>query len=165
MLLIYLGLSIGYKAFLNKGIDSLESDLDELRFEVPKEEQDELVRFFSQIGNIEDILDDHIIASNLFPILEGSTHSQVAFASMDLSTVDGKVSLEGVAANYDALVAQLTILESIPEIKRIVLDNSQRNGGVVGFRVTLTVDKSVFDFREPAFIPQLDNEPTNIETQ
>ena len=163
--LTYFGLSVGYKAYLNRDIDKLEGALNDLRFEVPQEEQDELVSFFSQVANIKKVLDEHVIASNFFSVLEKNTHSKIAYTNMDLSVADRKIGLSGVAADYDALVTQLAIFESVPEIERIVLDNSQRNEGVVAFRVTLTVDKGVFNFKEREPIPQSNSEPTEPETQ
>ena len=159
--LTYLGLSVGYKAFLNQDIKKLETSLDDLRFEVPPEEQEELIRFFSQVGNIDKVLKSHVISSNFFSVLESNTHRRVAFTDMDLSTADRKVSLDGVAEDYDALVAQLSIFESVSEIERIVLDSSQRNAGVVSFKVTLTVSESVFDVKNINPIPQ----PTSGATQ
>ncbi len=163
--LTYFGLSVGYKAYLNQEIKKLETSLDELRFEVPEEEQEELIRFFSQVGNIKTVLDKHIITSNFFLVLERNTHASIAFTDMDLSTTERKISLDGVAANYDALVAQMSILESVPEVERIVLDNSQLNAGAVSFRLTLTVDASVFDFKEIARVPQPIEESEETETQ
>jgi len=163
--LTYFGLSVGYKAYLNQEIKKLETSLDELRFEVPEEEQEELIRFFSQVGNIKTVLDKHIITSNVFRFLEQNTHASIAFTDMDLSTTERKISLDGVAANYDALVAQMSILESVPEVERIVLDNSQLNAGAVSFRLTLTVDASVFDFKEIARVPQPIEESEETETQ
>jgi len=65
---------------------------------------------------------------------------------MELSTAEGKVSLEGVTADYDTLVAQLTIFETVPEIEKVILENSQRSSNVVSFRVTLAVDEELFNF-------------------
>ena len=162
--LIYFGLSVGYKAFLNGEIKNLEASLEELRFEVPLEEQEELVRFFSQVANMKEALDDHIIVSNLFRVLEENTHSQTAFVNMELSTVERKVSLDGITVDYDTLVSQLTIFESVPEIEKVILENSQRNGNVVSFRVTLTVDKDLFDFEEQIPAARPSAEETTPET-
>jgi len=153
-LLIYFGLSVGYKAFLNERIDDLEASIEELRFEVPPEEQEELIKFFSQVANTQAALDEHIIGTNLFRMLEENTHTQVAFTNMDLSVVERRVGLDGVTANYDTLVEQLTILESVPEIENVVLENSQRSGAILGFRINITVDRDLFDF---------DNARTNTE--
>lgn len=164
-ILLYVGLSFGYKAFLNNEIEDLNNSLEELRFEVPPEEQDDLVSFFSQVGNIDEILNDHIITSNLFPILERNTHRQVAYRSMDVSTVENKVTLDGVAANYDALVSQLAIYESVPEIQRVVLNSSQRDAATVNFSVVLTLDKSLFAFEEKTFNAAPVDATGTIETE
>lgn len=147
-LLIYFGLSVGYKAFLNDQIKDLDAEIEELRFEVPLEEQDELIMFFSQIVNMQTALDRHIIGSNLFRMLEKNTHAEVAFTNMDLSVAERRVDLDGVTRDYETLVAQLAIFESVPEVERVVLESSQRTGDILRFSVGLTVDGSMFDFNQ-----------------
>jgi len=162
--LIYFGLTVGYKAFLNGEINNLETSLDELRYEVPPEEQEELIKFFSQVANIKEKLDEHILASNLFKTLEENTHTRAALSNMELSTVENRVSLEGVTEDYDTLVAQLTIFESVPEIEKVILENSQRSGSVVNFRVTLTVSRDLFDFESPVQLLEPNIEEPEILT-
>jgi len=164
-ILLYIGLSYGYKAFLDNEIKDLNNSLEELRFEVPSEEQDDLISFFSQVGNIDKILDNHIITSNLFLILEANTHKQVVYRNMEVSTVDNKVTLSGTAASYDVLVSQLAIYESVQEVKKVVLSNSQRDGGAVNFSVTLTFDETLFDLKEMVFPTQPVDEPQIMETE
>jgi len=164
--LIYFGMSVGYKAYLNREINNLDASISDLRDKVPPEQQNELVRFFSQVGNIKGILDDHIVASNLFGMLEKYTGTKVAYKSMQVSTTENKIVLNGVAATYDSLVSQLSIFESIPEVKSAVLDNSQRTSGVVSFRITLTVDKSLFDLDySKSVVPQQPVDENNNNAQ
>lgn len=161
-ILLYLGLSVGYKAFLNKQIEDLDMAVEDLRFEVSEEEQEELLNFFSQVSNMQVALDGHVMSSRTFPFIEENTHGRVAYRSMDLSTVEGKIILDGVAADYDALVAQLSIFETVDEVEKIILDSSQRSGGAVNFRVTLVVDKELFDF-EPSVVVR-EQTPTTTTT-
>jgi len=145
--LVYVGLSVGYKAFLNNEISKLEESIDELRFQISVDQQENLVKFFSQVSNVKDLLDDHVATSNVFPILESNTHSKVAYEGVNVSVDDRKVLIDGVAETFDALVSQLTIYESVPEIERIILRSSTRTGGIINFKVELTMVEEVFDFK------------------
>jgi len=147
--LAYIGLSVGYKTFLNSEISKLEESIDELRFQISVEQQDNLVKFFSQVSNVEDLLGDHVITSNLFPILQDNTHSRVAYSDIDVSVADRKVAIDGVAETFDALVSQLTIYEATPEVERIVLRSADRAGGVIDFKIELTMVAEVFEFQLP----------------
>lgn len=146
-ILAYIGLSVGYKAFLNNEVSKLEKSIDELRFQISVDQQENLLRFFSQVNNVEVLLGDHVVTSNLFPILENNTHSKVAYVSIDVSVADRKILIDGVTETFDVLVSQLTIYESAPEIERIVLESSSRTGDVVNFKVELTMIAEVFGFK------------------
>lgn len=146
-ILAYIGLSVGYKAFLSNEVSKLEESIDELRFQISVDQQENLLRFLSQVNNVEDLLGEHVATSNLFPILENNTHSKVAYAGINVSVADRKILIDGVAETFDALVSQLTIYESVPEIERIVLQSSNRAGGVINFKVELTMVAEAFGFK------------------
>lgn len=147
-LLIYLGMSAGYKAFLNNEISNLKDDIEELRFQISPDQQDNMVKFFSQVENTKGLLDDHVIASKLFPILEANTHSKVAYKTMAVSVPDNKIEIEGVAESYDALVSQMAIFKAVPQIRNVVLESSERNGDIVKFNIAITVVPELFKFSE-----------------
>ena len=147
-LLIYFGLSVGYKTFLDSEISGLERDIDELRFQIDIEQQENLIRFFSQVNNMQEILDDHVVISNMFPILEANTHSRVEYTGMKVVVIERKIIIEGIAESFDALVSQLTIYEAVAQIERAVLESADRSGSVVNFKVSLTVVPELFEFAE-----------------
>ena len=147
-LLVYVGLSAGYRSFLESEISVLEENIDELRFTIDIDEQENLVRFFSQINNVKEILDNHVITSSLFPILEANTHSRVAYTGIEIAVVERRVTIEGIAESFDALVSQLTIYEAAPPIERVILESAERSGSVVNFKISLTFVPEVFRFVE-----------------
>ena len=146
MLLVYFGLSAGYRTFLNSEILKLEGDIDELRFQIDVEQQENLVKFFSQINNMQEILDDHVVISNMFPVLEANTHERVVYTNMNVVVVERKIIIEGIAESFDVLVSQLTIYENTSQIQRTVLESADRAGSIVNFKVSLTVVPELFEF-------------------
>jgi len=140
------GLSYGYKANINREIKKTEKDIEELQFQISADQQDDIIKFFSQISNTKTILNNHIISSNAFPLLEGSAHNKVSYLDMKMSVTNRQIELKGVTESYDTLVSQLAIYETIPEIKNVKLERSQREGDIVSFTVVITVDEKVFKF-------------------
>lgn len=142
-MLVYLGLSFGYKPALNKSIEKLNSDLETLSKKVTQAQQDDLIAVSSQISNIKNLLDDHVLASKLFPLLEANTHKRVAYLSLETNIPEREVIIDGVAGSYDDLVAQLAIYEKADGVEKVLLHGSKLDGKVVNFRVILTVDRDV----------------------
>jgi len=142
--LVYIGISFGYVTFLNQSISGLKEDLDKLGAEISLAEQNDLVALYSQINNLKSALDNHVEGSNLFTVLEENTDVNVKYDNINISIPDSSATISGVASSYEALVSQLAIFDQAPEIKRMSLDNSNSNEGVIVFDITLTMDKEVF---------------------
>ena len=144
MLLGYLVLTFGYGPYLKGEINDSKAKLDALGRQVSVEDQEELIRLYSQINNIERLLSSHVLASRVLAFLETNTAKQVTYAGADLSVLDKRLILEGVAASYDELVRQLAAYEQAPEVGRTNLEGSDASGGVVRFKVSLTLEPEVF---------------------
>ncbi|MBI2012927.1 MAG: hypothetical protein HYS88_00525 [Candidatus Colwellbacteria bacterium] len=99
MLLGYLALAFGYGPYLKGEIKDSKAKLSALEKQVSIEDQEELVRLYSQINNID---------------------------------------------SYDELVRQLAAYEQAPEVERTNLEGSDASGGVVRFKVSLTLKPEVF---------------------
>lgn len=143
-LLIYVGLATGYTSFLERSISTLEEELDTLSLQISLEQQKNIAQLYSQVNNLQKVLSEHVEATELFKILERNTDVNVAYTDVNISIPDNQVSIEGVANSYDDLVSQLAIYEQAPEIKRMILESSQTNEGVVRFKINLTMMPEVF---------------------
>lgn len=143
-LLLYWGLSLGYGSFLERSIRLLEEERDELTGRLSGEDQASLISFYSQANNLRTLLEGHVFAAEIFPILERNTHPRVAYLALDMSVPDREVVLDGAAASYDDLVAQLAIYEAAPEVERLTLESSNLAGSVVNFKIILTLVPGVF---------------------
>ena len=144
MLLGYLALAFGYGPYLKGEIKDSKDKKSALEKQVSIEDQEELVRLYSQIKNIDGLLSSHVLASRVLAFLETNTAKQVTYAGADLSVLDKRLILEGVAASYDELVRQLAAYEQAPEVERTNLEGSDASGGVVRFKVSLTLKPEVF---------------------
>ena len=144
MLLGYLALAFGYGPYLKGEIKDSKDKKSALEKQVSIEDQEELVRLYSQINNIDGLLSSHVLASRVLAFLETNTAKQATYTGADLSILDRRLILEGVAASYDELVRQLAAYEQAPEVERTNLEGSDASGGVVRFKVSLTLKPEVF---------------------
>ena len=125
------------------GIIAPRSQLDALSRQVTAEQRDDLATLYSQVANIRTLLGDHTLASNVFDMLQAVTSEHVVYTNFELSVPDRKVNLTGAAASYDDLVSQLALFETTDVIESYSLENSEINGSVVRFLVTVTLKEEV----------------------
>lgn len=139
-----LGLSFGYAPFLESRLAQQQANLEALGKVVPQAQQDQFVKFYSQLANLENILGWHVTPSPLFGLIESRTNAAVQYLAMEARVPDRKVVLEGAAANYAVFSQQLQAFSTVPEITGMIVNDSSALDGKVRFRVTLTLRPSVF---------------------
>lgn len=142
---LYFGLEIGYKTYLDAQIRARDLAIADLSQTISPEEQRRFVDFYSQLANLRVLLDGHVFVSRLFPLLEANTNQLVYFDSVDLNMKDRRLALEGVAASYEALAQQLEALDRAPEIERVLVGESRRDGNFVRFRLSLFLVPILFE--------------------
>ena len=143
-LVVYFGLSVGYKNFLQTRIVQLDEDIDELSQSIPEKQQEDLTNFYSQLANLQNILNRHIFSSNIFSLLEKNTNRLVFYDLADLKLSDRKLVLEGVAASYQVFAQQLEAFNRLSEVVRVVVNESHLESGRVSFRLFLILNENVF---------------------
>ena len=145
LLLSYVGLAFGYTPFVERQIAKREADIEALSGRVPQAEQEDLLRFYFQIADLQDILKNHVGGSKAFSFLEGKTHSQVFFTSAVLSTAEQRLTLEGIAPSYAAVTEQLQAFDETSEVLRYSLTNTEtERAGRVQFGAILYLAPQLF---------------------
>lgn len=135
----YLGLAFGYKPYLQNSVSDIESKLNSLALQISPENQKNFIRFYSQISNLKSLLAKHVTTSELFPLLEASTHQKVVYSSTTLIPGEYTLRIEGFAESYEVLAAQLTLFEQAPWVKKVILDSSSLSGKTVKFGARLII--------------------------
>ncbi len=143
-LLSYLGLAFGYAPFLNSRIKNLDQQLQQLSGTVSQADQDNFIRFYSQLVNFRKILDSHVVASQLFPLLEKITSQKVFYSDADLKIQERQLVLQGLAASYGVLAEQLASFSNDPAVEKYLLNQSQFGDGRVQFKITLLLKAELF---------------------
>lgn len=134
---IYAGLRFGYEPLLRKRLAGADMKLKELAESLSSAEQEDLITFYSQLANLEELLNNHVLASVFFPFLERNTNSQVYYTMLDFKSGERKLTLEGLTRSYAVLSQQLQAFEQAPEVERLAVSDSDRSGDLVRFRLHL----------------------------
>ncbi len=138
------GLAFGYKPLLDSRLTGQDAALTDLGKVIPAKQQDEFVRFYSQLVNLQSLLDTHVTASPLFGLLESRTNASVSYAVMELRVPERKIVLEGNASNYKAFAEQLQSFTEAPEVESVIVNDSNALEGKVKFRITVTMREGIF---------------------
>ena len=138
------GLTFGYKPLLDSRLKGQEAELVGLGKVIPVKQQDEFVRFYSQLANLETLLTSHVSASPLFGLLESRTNGAVSYMAMELRVPERKIVLEGNASNYKSFAEQLQSFTEAPEVESVIVNDSNALDGKVKFRITATLRKGFF---------------------
>lgn len=142
-IVLYLGLSFGYKPFLGTRIESLNRSLDELSQTIPKDQQDGLIRFYSQVVNLQNLLTGHVNVSKVFNFLQNNTNKSVFFSRADLMIGERRLNLEGFASNYEIFSQQLEAFNVAPEVENLVVNESNSAEGRVRFKLFLILKNEI----------------------
>lgn len=119
MLVLYLGLDFGYRPFLNNQVSDLEAQIQQFTQEISLEEQEQLVRFYSQIANIQALLGNHVVATPALDLLADTVQLEVVYTDAQLNTANGELRLSGTAPSLQDVSEQVALLESDPAVNRV----------------------------------------------
>ena len=155
-LIIFIGtvaLGVGvflYQQFLIQNIDrkeqALESALNELRTPLIEE----FVRLDNRLKSAEVVLNNHIILSAFFDLLEEKTLSNVQFSNFSYeASEDGviEVSMNGVARSFNAVAVQAEVFGEDHLIQNPVFSglNTDHSGNVV-FSFNASIDSRLLSY-------------------
>ena len=143
-LVIYFGLTFGYKAYLNSSIAKLHDQTEAFSQQVPEGDQKKIINFYSQISNLKTVLASHVFSSQLFGWLEKNTQVNVYYDKFNLNVLNGQLPLSGIGKTMDDINQQLAIFQSHKDITKITLGNVNFSGGLWHFDVTLTFRPGYF---------------------
>lgn len=143
---LYLGMLAGYKPFLNSKIKGLNESISQLGLAVKEEDRTSFLAFYSQLVNLDKLLDRHVQGRTVFDLLERYTGPDVYYQGAIIVLANNFIRLNGVSKNYESLTGQLAAFENAPLVERAVLDNSSKGDVGVNFVIRLTVKPEFFAF-------------------
>ena len=119
----YLGLRFGYTPYLANREDTLRLDLETMEQQVTVADRSKLIGFYSQLANLQDLLDNHVFATNVLDFLETNVHAKVYFTRFEMNGETGKVFLVGIADSVADVSEQVRIFETSGELTAATFNN------------------------------------------
>lgn len=141
---VFFGLRYGYQNYLEDQIQFFDSELAKLSSKVSLEDQERFINFYSQLFNLQRILEDHPYSSNLFRFLEKNIVNSVYFSDALFKRSENTVTLKGMSNNFENLSGQLALLEKSSELAKTTLNNVSLQKDGVSFSVSLTFKPEFF---------------------
>jgi hypothetical protein len=145
-IIIYVGLSFGYEPYLKSQLTTEQNQMNALDQSVPATKQAQLVDYYSQIVNLQSLLQNHVSMPKFFSWLEKNTEANVYFQSFSLAA-GHQVNLGGIAATEADVNQQVAIFENAPEVSSLTISNvaaPSLAGGGWTFNAVLVMQPSVF---------------------
>ncbi len=141
----YVGLKAGYETSLNAQSKAIDTQISQLGQQVSNEDRDRFITFYSQIANLQKVLQSHPFSSNIFTFLERSSLPTLYFTEATGKVSDGTLNLKGIADTFDTVAAQVGIFQKQPEIATVLLSSVDLQPGSVSFSIDLKFIPTFFD--------------------
>ena len=138
------GAVFAYEFYLKSAHDSKTVQLEEAQKAVNIDTVEDFIRLRGRLSALESMLDNHVLLSEFFDLLELRTLQSVRFSGLSLTVKDDRsadIQMEGVAKSFNALAAQSTQLAAEKRIKRAIFSGIAVNeNGTVSFSLSATID-------------------------
>ncbi len=139
-----------YNRYLVSQIENMASILDREKGSLEKEIIKELSSVDKRIESSKKILDDHIILTPMFELLEQSTLREVRFKEMAFYPEEGQwvLSMSGTANSYATVALQSDVFGENKNMSDLIFSNLGvgAEGGVV-FDVSAKIDPRLISYR------------------
>lgn len=138
------GAVFAYEFYLKGAHASKTVQLEEAQKAVNIDTVEDFIRLRGRLAALESLLDEHVILSEFFDLLELRTLQTVRFSGLKLSVDEDRsaeIQMEGVAKNFNALAAQSTQLAAEKQIKRAIFSGISLNeNGTVSFSLSASIE-------------------------
>lgn len=144
---IFLGIQFGYRPFLEGQVLQLDQEINNFSAQVSMAQQDELIIFYSQLDNLNNLLARQVQTSKVFQWIEANTNTQVQLDNLSFNATTKTLTLSGQARTILNLGEQLNRFQAQPEIMNLQLSQLSLNpaSGGWNFSVALSFNGKYFD--------------------
>ena len=110
--------------------------------------ENEILTYQKKINHFSGVIKGQLETSNIFGLIEKQCHPSVWFNNFSFDARGGGVVLSGEAQDFQALGQQMLIFRGEEMIKNVNLASIQiKEGGKIGFNLSLSFDPSIFIFK------------------
>jgi hypothetical protein len=115
-------------------------NIEDQKKKMKSEDITKLFEYSAGLAVGKDLVANHIYSSELFDFLRENTHPRVQFSNFAFVRNTAKIELSGLAATYQAVSEQVTLLEANPHIDRVQFGGlAGGEGNTIAFRLTITI--------------------------
>lgn len=140
----YVGLGFGYKKYLENSIQNSKDEIIKFSEQVPIEEQEKLINFYSQIINLKSLLDGRINLSPIFTWLQSNTQINTHFSNFSFDKKRGSISLLASSKSFDDMTEQILAFEILKDqVKDIKISNISSNANTWQFNLNLELSQNL----------------------
>lgn len=118
-LAIYLGITFGYRPYVESDVQKLKDQMESFSQEVPKDDQAKLFAFYGQINNLKTLLKNHVLSSQSIEWLEQDTQTNVFFSRFTFQNAKHVVILSGAARTIPDFIQQVQRFQRDPLVTRV----------------------------------------------
>lgn len=131
------GLTFGYKTYIESVRTSRKAALELAEKNINPTAVEDFIRLRNRIQASKTLLNQHVVSSQFFTVLEDLTLQNVRFESLILSIGNdrsAKIEMHGVARSFNALAAESAAFAAEKRIKRAIFSGiTADKNGVVSF--------------------------------
>jgi len=139
-----------FQQFLTSVERGKSAELAAAEADINADEVELFIRARDRFAVANQILDEHVMLSRFFDVLESVTLVNVRFGSFTFTRLDGgigEIRLSGSARSFNALAAQSAAFSSEKRIKRAIFSGIQvAENGTVRFEVSAELDPKLIEF-------------------
>lgn len=143
--LVTAGAVFGYQQYLNSVIEYKGTQLVAYEAEISSDVVETYIRLDKRFTSSRTLLDNHVALSYFFEELEKTTLKNVRFNGLIIDVAEdrtAKVTLDGVARNFNTLAAQSNEVADNPMFKRAIFaDIGPNEDGTIGFSLTSELER------------------------
>lgn len=126
-------------------LKNLKSEISEQRGEKNSQLKEKLLLNQKKIDDFSEILKEHKLTSQVFTLIENSTHPKISFVDFDFNSANSGLMFSGQTSNFKTLAEQLLILQREENIENIEISNiSLTDEGNIDFSLDITLNSKVF---------------------
>jgi Tfp pilus assembly protein PilN len=137
-------LTFGYKTYLDTVRTARKATLEAAEKHINRTEVEDFLRLRNRIRVADTLINQHVVSSQFFDVLEGITLQNVRFQSLILSIGEdrtAKIEMHGMARSFNALAAESAAFAAEKKIKRAIFSSiTADKNGVVSFTLRAELD-------------------------
>jgi len=161
------GATFGYKLYLENAHAAKAAELTAAEQAINMDTVEDFIRLRNRLVSAQTLLNQHVLVSQFFDVLESRTLETVRFSSLTLQVADDRsaeITMDGVARSFNALAAQSEALAAERHIKRAIFSGiSVNTNGTVSFKLSAEIDpRLILASGAPAPVPQEEGTTPNV---